>query len=145
MTKTIESLAAEISKLKVEQGSGKGRLPNTFSPRNPNPFRKSNEQLQIIQRGKEVGEEQKVKAPFQNVVMEEEQFEEEDEIHCMEDKGSAAFLTLVAYKESLLRDQTSQKWNREAVLQTDVHQRYNLRSKENNVKENPAQKVVVPT
>eukprot|EP00253_Pinus_taeda_P035945 PITA_35945 len=26
--------------------------------------------------------------------MEEEQFEEEDEIHCMEDKGSAAFLTL---------------------------------------------------
>ena len=35
--------------------------------------------------------------------MEEEQFEEKDEIRCMEDKGSATFLTLAAYEESLLR------------------------------------------
>ena len=48
MTKMIESLAAEISKLKVEQSSGKAKLPNTFAPRNPNPFRRENEQLQII-------------------------------------------------------------------------------------------------
>jgi len=48
MTKMIESLAAKISKLKVEQSSGKVRLPNTFGPRNPNPFRRENEQLQII-------------------------------------------------------------------------------------------------
>jgi len=102
MTKVIESLAAEISKLKVEQSFGKARLPNTFDPRNSNPFRRANNQLQIIQRGKETYEEQKVKTPFQNVVMEEEEFEEEDEIHCMEDKGSAAFLTLAAYEESLL-------------------------------------------
>ena len=58
----IESLVAEISKLKVEQNSGKARLPKTFSPRNPNPFRRENEQLQIIQRGKEANEEQRVKA-----------------------------------------------------------------------------------
>jgi len=45
MTKMIESLAAEISKLKVEQSFGKARLPNTFAPRNPNPFRRANEQL----------------------------------------------------------------------------------------------------
>ena len=77
--------------------------------------------------------------------MEEEQLEEEDEIHCMEDKGSATFLTLIAYEESLLQDQTSQEWDREVVLQTDEQQRYNLRSKSNNVKENPAQRVVVPT
>jgi len=51
--------------------------------------------------------------------MEEEQFDEEDEIHCMEDKGSAAFLTLAAYEESLLRDHTSKEWDREAVLQTE--------------------------
>ena len=57
-----------------------------------------------------------VKAPFQNIVMEEEQFKEEYEIHCMEDKGSAAFLTLVAYEESLLQDQTNQEWEIEAVL-----------------------------
>jgi len=53
--------------------------------------------------------------------MEEEQFDEEDEIHCMEDKGSAAFLTLAfltlaAYEESLLRDQNNQEWDREVVL-----------------------------
>ena len=42
MTKMIESLAAEISKLKVEQNSGKTRQQNTFSPRNPTPFRRAN-------------------------------------------------------------------------------------------------------
>ena len=50
--------------------------------------------------------------------MEEEQFEDEDEIHCMEDKGSAAFLTLAAYEESLLQEQDSQEWDREVVLQS---------------------------
>jgi len=48
--------------------------------------------------------------------MEEEQFEDEDEIHCMEDKGSAAFFTLAAYEESLLQEQDSQEWNKEAIL-----------------------------
>ena len=49
--------------------------------------------------------------------MEEEQFEEdEDEIHCMEDKGSAAFFTLDAYEESLWQEQDSQEWDREAIL-----------------------------
>jgi len=43
MTKMIESLVAEISKLKVEQSSGKARLSSTFAPRNPNPFRRENE------------------------------------------------------------------------------------------------------
>lgn len=45
ITKMIESLVAEISKLKVEESSGKSRLPNTFSPRNKNPFRRVNDQL----------------------------------------------------------------------------------------------------
>ena len=48
MTKMIESLAYEISKLKVEQHPGKGIVPNTFSPRTPNPYRRANEQLQIL-------------------------------------------------------------------------------------------------
>ena len=55
-------------------------------------------------RGKEPNEEHKVKTPFQNVVMEEEQIEDEDEIHCMEDKGSVAFLTLSEYEDSLLQE-----------------------------------------
>ena len=74
MTKMIESLASEISKLKVEQHLGKGRVPNTFAPRNPNPYIRANEQLQILKRSKDANEDQRVKTPFQNLVMEEEQF-----------------------------------------------------------------------
>ncbi len=48
--------------------------------------------------------------------MEEEHFEEEDEIHCMEDKSIDACLTLAEYEEALLQDQTSQEWDREAIL-----------------------------
>jgi len=50
--------------------------------------------------------------------MEEEQFEEDDEIHFMEEKGSATFLTKAAYEKSLFNDQISQKWDGEDVLQT---------------------------
>jgi len=111
ITKMIESLADEISKLKVEQTSGKTRQQSTFAPRNPNPFKKANEQLQIMQRGEEAKEDHKVKAPFQNAVMEGQQFEEdEDEIHCMEDKGNATFLTLAEYEESLLQEQNRRSY-----------------------------------
>jgi len=68
----IESLASEISQLKVEQHPRKGRVSNTFAPRNPNPYRRANEQLQILQRSRDANEDQRVKTPFQNVVMEEE-------------------------------------------------------------------------
>ena len=86
----------------------------------------------------------KVKAPFQNVVMEEEQFgEDENEIHCMEDKGSTAFLTLAEYKQSLLQEKDNQEWDRGAILQTGDQQRYNLRSNAKNAKENPAQRAPV--
>jgi len=64
MAKMIESLASEVSKLKVEQHSGKRRVPNTFAPPNPNPYRRANEQLQILQRSKEANEDQRVKVPF---------------------------------------------------------------------------------
>jgi len=43
MTKMMESFSVEISKMKVEQNSGKTRKQNAFSPRNQNPFRKANE------------------------------------------------------------------------------------------------------
>lgn len=100
-----------------------------------------------MQRGEETKEDQRVKAPFQNVVMEEEQFEEnEDEIHCMEDKGSTAFLTLVEYEQSLLQEQVSQEWDRGVVLQSgEQQQRCNLRFNARNVKENPAQRAAVQT
>ena len=100
----IDSLASKISKLKVEQHPGKGRVPNTFAPRNPKPYRRANEQLQILQRRKDANEDQRVKTPFQNVVMEEEKFEEDDEIHCLEDKGNASFSTSTDYEKSLFND-----------------------------------------
>jgi len=43
MARMIESLASEVSKLKVEQHSGKGQAPNTFALPNPNPYRGANE------------------------------------------------------------------------------------------------------
>ena len=43
MTKMIESLAYEVSKLKIEKHSGKGRVNNTFAPLNPNLYRRPNE------------------------------------------------------------------------------------------------------
>ena len=146
MTKMIESLASKISKLKVQQHLGKGRVHNTFSRRNPNPnpYRRANEQLQILQRSKDANEDQRVKTPFQNVVMDEEKFEEDNEIHCMEDKGSASFQTLAAYEKSLFNDHISQEGDGEAILQTEHQQRYNLRSKMNNAKETLVQRFVVP-
>jgi len=44
MAKMIESLASEVSKLKVEQHSGNGRVPSAFAPPNQNPYRRANEQ-----------------------------------------------------------------------------------------------------
>lgn len=73
---------------------------------------------------KDANEDQRVKTPFQNVVMEEEQFEEDDEIHCMEEKGSASFFTLVAYEKSLFNYQINQEWDVELfcklMINTDM-------------------------
>jgi len=76
--------------------------------------------------------------------MEEEQFEEDDEIHCLEDKSNASFLISAAYEKSLFNDQINQDWDGEAVLQTEDQQRYNLRSKMNNAKETPVQRAAIP-
>ena len=73
--------------------------------------------MQILQRSKDANEDQRVKTPFQNVVMEEEQFEEDDEIHCLEDKGNASFLTSAAYEKSLCNDKISQEWDGKSILQ----------------------------
>lgn len=85
-----------------------------------------------------------MKTPFHNVVMEEEQFEEDDEIHCLEDNGSASFFTSATYENSLFNDQISQEWDGGAILQTDDQHKYDLRSKRNHAKETPFQRAVVP-
>lgn len=100
--------------------------------------------MQILQRSKDVNEDQRVKTPFQNLVMEEEQFEEDEEIHCLEDKGSASFFTLTTYEKSLFNDPIIQEWDGGVVLQIDNRHRYDMRSKMNNAKETHVQIVVVP-
>lgn len=57
--------------------------------------------MQILQRSRDTNEDKRVKTFFQTNVMEEEQYEEEEEVHGLEDKGSAPFLTRAAYEKSL--------------------------------------------
>jgi len=70
---------------------------------NPNPYRGAKELLQILQRNKDANEDQRVKTLFQSIVMEEEKFEEDDEVHGTEDKGIASFLTKASYEKSLFK------------------------------------------
>jgi len=99
-----------------------------------------------MQRGEDSKEDKKVKSPFQSVVMEKEKFEEdEDEIHCMEDKGSATFFMLGEYEQYLIQEKNSQEWDRGVFQQVGDQQRYNLRSNAKNSMENPAQRAVVQT
>ena len=79
----------------------RGKGPNHFAPRNPNfvPYRRNNPPAQILQRDMNQAEDQRIRAPFQNFVLEEEQEfaqeegEAEDNINCMEDEVDLSFLT----------------------------------------------------
>ena len=110
MTKLLYNLTAEISKLKDRgQIPVRGKGPSDFVPWNPNfvPYRRGNPPVQILRRERNQGEDQRIRAPFQNVVLEEEQesIEEEGEagehIHCMEYEVDYSFLTQEEYEESL--------------------------------------------
>ena len=93
MANMLDSLTTEMSKLK-----DRGKLPirgkgsNDFAPKNPNifPYRRNNPQDQILQRDRNPAEEQRIRSPFQNVVLEEEEEfaqgegEVEENIKCME-------------------------------------------------------------
>ena len=101
MTKLLDNLTAEMSKLK-DQGQipVRGKGPSDFAPWNPNflPYRRVNPPVQILRRERNQGEDQRIRAPFQNVVLEEEpefieEGEAEDNIHFMEDEVDCSFLT----------------------------------------------------
>lgn len=88
-----------------------------------------------MQRDKNTVEDQKVKAPFQNMVMDEEedvfQEGEEDDIHCVEDEWEESYLTQSDYEESLINDQVNHNFHEKAVFQANEQNGYNLRSKSN--------------
>ena len=121
-----------MSKLK-DQGQlpirGKGL--NDFSPINPNmfPYKRNNPQAQILQRDRNPVEEQRIRAPLQNVVLEEEfaqeEGEAEDNINCMEDAVDLSFLTQADYEEALMNEQIIE----ESLYQVDDQVGYNLRSR----------------
>jgi ribonuclease HI len=138
MAKMLDSLTSEMSKLKIQsQQPARSKEPNAYAPRNPNafPYRRNNQQVQILQRDKNAAEDQRIRAPFQNVVLEEEQelshgeVEEEDDINCFGDDVDSSFLTQTDYEEALMNEQINEASIEESFYQTDDQPGYNLRSK----------------
>ena len=125
MTKLLNSMTIEMSKLK-DQGHlpTRGKGPSDFAPQNPNfvPYRRGNPPVRILRRERNQGEDHRIRAPFQNVVLEEElefieeEGEAEDNIHCMEDEVDYSFLTQEEYEEALIDEQITE----EAVYQADA-------------------------
>jgi ribonuclease HI len=140
MAKMLENLTSEMSKLKIQnQQPAKAKEPNTFAPRNPNvfPYRRNNSPVQILQRDRNpaANEEQRIRAPLQNAVLDEEpqpssdEIEDADEINCFGDENKSSFLTQIDYEEALMDQQIQEAGVEEAVYLTDDQKGYNLRSK----------------
>ena len=75
MTKLLDNLTAKMTKLKGQgQPPVRGKGPSDFAPRNPNfvPYRRGNPLVHTLIRERNQGEDQIIRAPFQNVVLEEE-------------------------------------------------------------------------
>jgi hypothetical protein len=145
MAKMLESLTSEISKLKIEnkqpvKGRGTydyaGRNPN----QNPNNFRRNNQPTQILQREKNPTEDQRIKAPLQNVVMDEDegdyQEDGEDNIHCVGEETGKSYLTQHDYEEALMTEQTEDNSVDDGIFTTEDKNRYNLRSKSDTAQQN---------
>ena len=119
MAKMLDSLIAEMSRLKYRgKIHVRGKEPNDFANRNPNfvPYRRNNPPSQILQRDSNQAEDQRIIAPFQNVVREEEleftkeEGEAEDDIKCMEDEVDLSFLTQADYEEALMNEQIMEEY-----------------------------------
>jgi hypothetical protein len=75
MAKMLDSLTSEMSKLKIQSWQpARSKEPNAYAPRNPNafPYIRNNQQVQILRRDKNATEDQRIRSPFQNAVLEEE-------------------------------------------------------------------------
>jgi hypothetical protein len=112
MAKMLDSLTSEMSKLKVRnQPSAKVKESRTFAPRNPNafPYRRNNQQTQILQRDRNSNDDQRIKVPLQNVFMDEDngegQQDGEGDIHCVGDETGTSYLTQEDYEQSLMTGQ----------------------------------------
>jgi hypothetical protein len=138
MAKMLDSLTSEMSKLKIQsQQSVRSKEPNAYAPRNPNafPYRRNNQRVQILQRNKNAADDQRIRAPFQNAMLEEEQelshdeVEEEDDINCFGDENDSSFLTQIDYEEAQMDEKIQEANIEEYFYQIDDQPGYNLRSK----------------
>jgi len=135
----LESLTSEMSKLKIEnkqpvKGKGTYDYTNINSNQNPNNFRRNNQQVQILQREWNPTDDQKIKAPLQNTVMDEYDEDEcpedeEDNIHYVKAELEQSYLTQNDYEEALINEQVNEVSDDNGVFQEDEKNRYNLRSK----------------
>ena len=102
MANMLESLTSEISKLNIKNKQPvKSR--STYDPTgknpnlNPNSFRRNNQPTQILQREKNSNEDQRIKVPLQNVVMDDDNGDdhqdEEGDIHCVGEETRKSYLT----------------------------------------------------
>ena len=113
LAKMLDSPIAKMSRIK-DRGkiSLRDKGPNDFAPRNPNlvPYRRSNPPAQILQRDRNQDKDQRIRSPFHDVVLEEEQNfsqeegEAEENINCMEDEVDFSFLTQANYEEGLMNE-----------------------------------------
>jgi hypothetical protein len=145
-----------MSKLKIEnkqptKGKGSYEYPHRNPNQNPNTFRRNNQQAQILRRERNPTEDQKVRAPLQNTVMDEDeddfQEEEEDNIHCVGDDAGKSYLTQHDYEEALMNEQINENYVDNGLFQIDDKNKYNLRSKSNAAKQSapaPPKKTVSP-
>jgi hypothetical protein len=136
MAKMLDSLTSELSKLKVQnQPPAKAKESNTFSPRNPNafPYRRNNPQTQILQRDRNSNEDQRIKVPLQNVVMDEDngegQEDEEGDIHCVGYETGTSYLTQQDYEQSLITEEAKDDLLGDGIFPAEDKNIYNLRSK----------------
>jgi hypothetical protein len=93
LTKLLKSLSTEMEILKLE-GRQTNRSPQDF--RNINNFRRPNNTPQIMQRDKRNREDQKVRNPLQNNLVDDEEGNNEEakqEIHCLGDTTTSPHLT----------------------------------------------------
>jgi ribonuclease HI len=136
MAKMLDTLTSEMSKLKVQnQTPARAKEPSNLAPRNPNalPYRRNNPQTQILQRGRNPNEDQRIRVPLQNVVMDEEQVEEQEEvegdIHCVGDETGTSYLTQQDYEQSLTTEEAEGDLFGDGIFTAEDKNRYNLRSK----------------
>ena len=120
----LDNLTAKMSKLKDQDHLPvRGKGPSDIATRNPNfvPYRRGKPPVQILRRERSQGEDQRIRAPFQNTVLEEEpefieeEREAEDNIDCMEDEVDYSFMTQVEYEEALVDEHITE----EAIYEAD--------------------------